>query len=220
MRLWRDAVGSYMDSHAERWCSLRRYLHAHPERSREEYETTRFLARQLDEAGLHVRIVPSGRGLIVEPEGQSDRPRVAFRADIDALPIADAKTVSYRSSREGVMHACGHDAHSTMALTAALALWECREALPDDVTWRAIFQPAEEVSEGALEMVDAGAVENVRAIVALHVDPELSVGRIAQRTGVLTAYCQELQIVIRGVGGHAAARTWPSTRSRWLRSSC
>ncbi len=204
MRLWRDAVDSYIDSHAERWCSLRRYLHAHPEPSREEYDTTRFLARQLGEAGLHVRIVPSGRGSIVEPEGQDDRPRVAIRADIDALRIADAKNVPYRSNREGLMHACGHDAHATMALTAALALWECREVLPDEVTWRAIFQPAEEVSEGAVEMVEAGAVENLRAIVALHVDPELSVGRIAQRTGVLTACCQELQIVIRGVGGHAA----------------
>ncbi len=204
MRHWRDAVDSYIDSNVERWCSLRRYLHAHPEPSREEYETTRLLAHEFGESGLHVRIVPSGRGLIAEPEGQDDRPRVAIRADIDALPIADAKTVPYRSSREGVMHACGHDAHATMALTAALALWECREALPEEVSWRSIFQPAEEVSEGALEMVEAGAVDNVRAIVALHVDPELSVGRIAQRIGVLTACCQELQIVIRGVGGHAA----------------
>jgi amidohydrolase len=204
MRLWREAVDSYIDAHAERWCSLRRYLHTHPEPSREEYETTRFLARQLGEAGLRLRIAPSGRGLIAEPEGQADRPRVAIRADIDALHIVDAKAVPYRSSREGVMHACGHDAHATMALSAALALWECREDLPEEVAWRAVFQPAEEVSEGALEMVAAGAVEDVGAIVALHVDPELSVGRIAQRTGVLTACCQEFQVVIRGVGGHAA----------------
>ena len=102
------------------------------------------------------------------------------------------------------MHACGHDAHATMALCAAMALRECRDELPEDTAWRAVFQPAEEVSEGALEMVAAGAVENVRAIVALHVDPDLTVGRIAHRTGVLTACCQEVRIVIRGVGGHAA----------------
>ncbi len=130
MKPWRDAVDSYIDSHAERWCSVRRYLHTHPEPSREEYDTTRFLAGQLGESGLHVRIVSSGRGLVAEPEGQDDRPRAAIRADLDALRIADAKTVPYRSSREGVMHACGHDAHATMALTAALALLELPRRAP------------------------------------------------------------------------------------------
>src|SRR5271170_3835915 len=184
MRQWREAIDSYIDSQVERWSTVRRYLHAHPEPSREEYGTTQYLAQQLDEAGLRVRIAPSGRGLVAEPEGQGDRKRVAIRADIDALRIADAKSVPYRSSREGLMHACGHDAHATMALVAALAMWECRDDLPEETTWRSIFQPAEEVSEGAHEMVAAGAVENVRAIVALHVDPELSVGRIGQRIGV------------------------------------
>jgi amidohydrolase len=203
-RPWREAIDSYIDSHAERWCSVRRYLHAHPEPSREEYRTTEYLAQQLGAAGLQVRIAPSGRGLIGEPEGQDGQPRIAIRADIDALRIPDAKSVPYRSSREGVMHACGHDAHATMALSAARALWECRDTLPEPTAWRAIFQPAEEVSEGAFEMINAGAVEDVRSIVALHVDPELSVGRIGQRSGVLTACCQEVQVVIRGVGGHAA----------------
>ena len=204
MRNWREAIDSYIDSQVERWRSVRRYLHANPEPSREEFGTTQYLARQLGDAGLPVRIAPSGRGLVAEPEGQGEGKRVAIRGDIDALRIVDAKSVPYRSTREGVMHACGHDAHATMALVAALALWECRDVLPEDTTWRSIFQPAEEVSEGAHEMVAAGAVENVRAIVALHVDPELSVGRIAHRTGVLTACCQEVEIVIRGVGGHAA----------------
>ena len=77
-----------------------------------------------------MRIAPTGRGLVAEPEGSGDRPRVAFRADIDALRITDAKSVPYRSGHDGVMHACGHDAHATMALAAALALWECRESLP------------------------------------------------------------------------------------------
>ena len=201
---WRAAIDSFIDSRIERWSAVRRHLHAHPEPSREEYGTTRYLAQQLEEAGLRVRIAPSGRGLVAEPDGQGDRKRVAMRADIDALRITDAKDVSYRSRRQGLMHACGHDAHATMALVAALAMWECRENLPEDTCWRSIFQPAEEVSEGAYEMVAAGAVEDVRSIVALHVDPELSVGRIGHRPGVLTACCQELQVVVRGVGGHAA----------------
>ena len=91
-----------------------------------------------------------------------------------------------------------------MALGASLALWEVRDSFPTSIAWRAIFQPAEEVAEGAIEMVEAGAVEDVRSIVALHVDPDLSVGRIGQRTGVLTAACQEVRITVRGVGGHAA----------------
>jgi amidohydrolase len=204
MDAWQEAIDSYIDRQSERWISVRRHLHAHPEPSREEFETTEYLAQQLDEAGLRVRIVPNGRGLIAEPEDQAIGPRTAFRADIDALRLSDAKSVSYRSCRDGVMHACGHDAHATIALAAALALWESRHVLAAPLAWRAIFQPAEEVSEGAVEMIEAGALENVRSIVALHVDPELSVGRIGQRVGVLTAACQELRILVRGVGGHAA----------------
>jgi amidohydrolase len=204
MSSWRGAIDSYIEQQAERWTSVRRHLHAHPEPSREEYVTTQYLADQLAEAGLLVRLAPTGRGLIAEPEGQGLRPRVAFRADIDALRVLDAKSVAYRSCHDGVMHACGHDAHATMALAAALALWQARDALPAPFAWRAIFQPAEEVSEGAQEMVEAGALDHVHSIVALHVDPELSVGRIGQRVGGLTAACQELRIVVRGVGGHAA----------------
>jgi amidohydrolase len=201
---WLAGIDSYIDREADRWVWLRRHLHAHPEPSREEYRTTEYLAQRLGEAGLRVQIAPGGRGFVAEPEGLEDRPRVALRADIDALRIADAKAVPYRSSREGVMHACGHDAHATMAMAAALALWESRDAFPAPIAWRAIFQPAEEVSEGAAEMVAAGAMEHVRSIVALHVDPELSVGRVGHRVGVLTAACQEVGIVIRGAGGHAA----------------
>jgi amidohydrolase len=201
---WRQAIDSYIESHTERWRALRRQLHAHPEPSREEYRTTRFLAEQLEEEGLPVRIVPSGRGLIAGREGPEDGPRVAMRADIDALRMNDAKALPYRSSRDGVMHACGHDAHAAMVVAASLALWTQRDALPASTAWRAIFQPAEEVGEGALEMVAAGAVENVRAIVALHVDPDLAVGRVGYRTGVLTASCQELHVQIKGMGGHAA----------------
>ncbi len=204
MNEWQASIDARIDRQSERWVSVRRHLHVHPEPSREEYRTTEYLSGLLEEIGLEVRVAPTGRGLVAEPPGLDDRPRIAFRADIDALRIPDAKAVPYRSCHDGVMHACGHDAHATMALAAAMALWDGRDSLPSPIAWRAIFQPAEEVSEGAIEMIEAGAVEGVRSIVALHVDPELSVGRIGHRSGVLTAACQEVRIVIRGVGGHAA----------------
>src|SRR5512135_3681242 len=201
---WRGAVDGYIDSIAETLRSVRRHLHAYPEPSREEFQTARYLADRLDEAGIPHRLIPSGRGVIADPLPDAEPARVAIRGDIDALRLHDLKQVAYRSTRDGVMHACGHDAHATMALGAALALWNCRAWPPWPIPWRTIFQPAEEVGEGAAEMIAAGAVEGVRAVVALHVDPELTVGRIGQRRGVLTAYCEEMHVTIHGRGGHAA----------------
>ena len=176
-----------------------------PSRAARNSRRREYLAQQLDEAGLRVRIAPSGRGLIAEPEGLGDRPRVAIRADIDALRIADAKNVPYRSSRDGVMHACGHDAHATMALGAALALWECPRvvARARSPGGRSSSRPRRS-ARGRSRWSRRGRSRTSARIVALHVDPELSVGRIAQRSGVLTAACQEVRIAIRGVGGHAA----------------
>ncbi len=204
MHNWRGAIDSTIDASAETLRAVRRHLHAHPEPSREEFETTRYLARVLEESGIPHRLIPSRRGIVAEPAGEGRTLRVAIRADIDALRLQDSKSVPYRSTRDGVMHACGHDAHATMALGASLALWKCRAALPWPTPWRALFQPAEEVGDGALEMVAAGAVEGVRALIALHVDPERVVGRIGERRGVLTAFCDDLLVTIRGRGGHAA----------------
>lgn len=201
---WREAIDDFLDENTEMLRATRRHLHSHPEPSREEFETAAYLARRLEDAGVPHRVLRSGRGVIAEPFPEDPSARVAIRGDIDALSIQDAKDVPYRSLRDGVMHACGHDAHATVTLGAALALWHCRDRLPWPVPWRALFQPAEELGEGALEMVAEGAVEGVRAIVALHVDPETPVGRIGQKSGVLTAFCQELQVVIQGRGGHAA----------------
>jgi amidohydrolase len=201
---WRKAIDESVESRRGLLREVRRRLHASPEPSREEYQTTRFLAEQLEEAGISSAIAPTGRGVIAGPENANGGPVIAFRADIDALRIHDAKTVPYRSMRDGVMHACGHDAHAAMALGAALALWQCRDGLPEGIAWRAVFQPSEEVGEGAFEMIAAGAMTGVGAVIAVHVDPETAAGRLAYRQGVLTAFCQELQVEIRGVGGHAA----------------
>jgi amidohydrolase len=204
MVAWREAIDGWLDERREMLRDVRRRLHTHPEPSREEYETTRFLAEQLRNAGVPHVIAPTGRGLIAGPRDESRPNLVAFRADIDALRIHDSKSVPYRSAREGVMHACGHDAHATMALGAAMALWHNRNHLPRTAPWRAIFQPSEEVGEGALEMIAAGAMNRVAAVVALHVDPDTPAGKLASRQGVLTAFCQELQVEIHGQGGHAA----------------
>jgi amidohydrolase len=204
MHDWRGALDSAIDACADQLRAVRRHLHAHPEPSLEEFATTRYLAEQLAAADIPHQLIPSGRGIVADPAADGPAWRVALRGDIDALRIQDGKTVSYRSTRAGVMHACGHDAHAAMALGAALALWKCRTVLPWPTPWRALFQPAEEVGDGAREMVAAGAVDGVRAVVALHVDPERPVGRIAERPGPLTAFCEDVDVTIRGQGGHAA----------------
>jgi amidohydrolase len=203
---WREAIDGYLLSIEGELRAIRRHLHTHPEPSRQEFRTTQFLAKRLDEANIPHRIAPSGRGLIADSDadGDASTPRVAIRADLDALLLHDAKEVSYRSGREGVMHACGHDAHTAMALGAILALQRARDQLPGSLPWRAIFQPSEEVGEGAHEMIAAGALHGVRSILALHVDPDREVGRVGMRPGPLTAFCDDLHVTIRGSGGHAA----------------
>src|SRR6476660_5662444 len=153
---WREVIDGHIDAIADDLRCVRRHLHVHPEPSRDEFETTRYLGQKLEQAGIPFRVIPSGRGILAGSGGTNGAPGVALRADMDALRIHDRKHVAYRSGREGVMHACGHDAHSTMLLGAATALAECADVLPWPVGWRAIFQPAEEVGEGAHEMVTAG----------------------------------------------------------------
>lgn len=201
---WYDAIEEYLISIADELRGIRRYLHAHPELSGEEFETTQYLVRHLQAAGIAHATPLSRRGIIADGECQNAGLCIAMRGDIDALPLHDEKTVEYRSTRMGMAHACGHDAHATMLLGAAMALKHCQYLLPWPVRWRAIFQPAEETTRGALEMIEAGAMRGVDAIVALHVDPERGVGRVGLREGALTAACEELQVVIRGEGGHAA----------------
>lgn len=131
---------------------------------------------------------------------------IGIRGDMDALPIATRSGADYRSSIPGVMHACGHDVHSTIALGALAVLRALREsnALPWPVASRALLQPAEETSDGALHMINAGATEGLAGILSMHVDPTLSVGTIGLRDGVLTAGCDVFYIDIHGRAGHGA----------------
>ncbi len=203
---WRTKLDALVDDIQPRMQHVREYLHVHPEVSGQEFETTQYIRSQLDEERLSIRLGPDGRGLIVDTLPTQTSAVIALRADIDALPIQDAKDVSYRSTRPGVMHACGHDAHAASVLGAIWALETARASgiLPGPLSYRAIFQPAEETNKGAIEMCDAGALNGVGAIIGAHMDPSRAAGTVGIRDGVFTADCVELEIRIKGRGGHAA----------------
>ncbi|MER5762906.1 amidohydrolase [Streptomyces sp. NPDC002082] len=187
--------------------AFRRDLHMHPELGHQEFRTTAAIKARLEKAGLRPRVLKSGTGLICDV-GTWDgvRPMLALRADIDALPIPDAKThVSYRSTVPDRAHACGHDVHTTVVLGAGLVLAELdrRGELPRPV--RLLFQPAEEVLPGgATEAIDSGVLDGVGKIIALHCDPRVDAGRIGLRTGPITSACDRLEVTLEGPGGHTA----------------
>lgn len=188
---------------------MRHHLHQHPELSGHEEGTTRYLAEALEKRGLVPKVVGAGRGLTVDFASSSEAAKMkkfALRGDIDALPIPDGKSVDYRSLNEGVMHACGHDVHATILLSAIEILSEMGKhgLLPWPVSVRGIFQPAEETAEGARYMIHHHALRDVEAIIALHVDPTRGVGHIGLRKGILTAACDIIEVDITGRGGHGA----------------
>lgn len=203
---WQARVDAVIDDLSEQIVALRRHLHAHPEPSGEELQTSLHLYQLFDELRLPVRMGPEGCGVLVENHERSGPRRMALRADIDALRIDDQKLTTYRSTVPEVMHACGHDAHTAAVFGALAALHRLAvdHALPWPVAWRGIFQPAEETSTGARAMVAAGALEGVDAIVSLHVDPTRRAGTIGVRSGVFTASCDAMRVVVQGRGGHAA----------------
>ncbi len=203
---WRREIDAAVEDAVERMIGLRRHLHAHPEPSGEELQTSLHLYQLFDELGLAVQMGPEGCGLVVESRRQDGPRRIAVRGDIDALRIQDQKQVPYRSTVPEVMHACGHDVHTATVFGALTALdrLECDERLPWQVTWRGIFQPAEETSGGADSMIAAGAVAGVHGIFSLHVDPTRRAGTIGVRPGVFTASCDAMRVTVAGRGGHAA----------------
>ncbi|HEY6594873.1 MAG TPA: amidohydrolase [Asanoa sp.] len=183
--------------------AVRRHLHAHPELSHREFETASLVARELAVAGLSPRLLPTGNGVICDV-GSGDRV-IALRADLDALPLQDTKDVPYRSTVDGVAHACGHDVHTTILLGVGLAMAHLDELdeLPGRV--RLLFQPAEEcIPSGAPEVIAAGGLKDVGAIFALHCSPQLPVGLVGARSGPFTAAADSVSVTLRGRGGHTA----------------
>ncbi|MBF9128063.1 amidohydrolase [Plantactinospora sp. S1510] len=185
--------------------ATRRFLHAHPELSGQEFDTAALIARELAVAGLAPRLLPKGNGVICDIDGRPDGPVVALRADLDALPLADAKDVPYRSTVDGVCHACGHDVHTTIVLGVGLLLAQLAQRGQLDGRVRLIFQPAEEILPcGSLEVIEAGGLTDVSQIFALHCDPNLPVGQVGLRVGPITAAADNITVRLTGPGGHTA----------------
>ncbi|MGW4382009.1 amidohydrolase [Kitasatospora sp. NPDC004531] len=195
-------------AHQAELIDLRRDLHRHPELGRQEFRTTRLLRERLVAAGLEPRVLPGGTGLLVDlvPPGTAPgTPLLAFRADIDALPIDDKKDVPYRSTLPGRAHACGHDVHTAVVLGTGLVLAEAMAAGQLSRPVRLIFQPAEEMMPGgALDVIAAGGMEGVGRIFAVHCDPKVQVGRIGLKVGAITSACDKVMIGVEGPGGHTA----------------
>lgn len=194
-------VASIHPSLFDRMVALRRDLHRNPELSWEEHRTTERLISELDRLGLSYRR-PLETGVVAEIEGPPDVPAVALRADIDALPIQEETDLPYSSDIPGVMHACGHDAHSAMLVGAAELLLSRPNPLPAPV--RLIFQPAEELGSGAKSMVEAGVLDGVGAIFGGHVDRHYPTGTVVAVMGTVNASTDSFHISIRGQQGHAA----------------
>ena len=188
---------------SHRLVEIRRHLHAHPELSGEEYQTAAFVAGVLSANGLHVEEGIGRTGVIGELQGTQPSDRIlAIRTDMDALPIQERTSLEYASRIEGVMHACGHDIHTTVGLGTAMVLSQIAPELGGKV--RFLFQPAEEIAQGANWMVQDGVMNNVAAILGLHVFPSIPAGSVGIRYGALTAAADNLEIIIIGESGHGA----------------
>lgn len=185
---------------------VRRHLHSHPELSYQEKETMAYISEQLTKAGIPHQTNVGGYGIVGMIEGKNPSSKViALRGDMDALPILEQNNVEYKSCNTGVMHACGHDVHTTCLLGAALALNGIKEHLEGSI--KLIFQPAEErLPGGASIMIKEGVLENptVESITGQHVLPQLETGKVAFRGGISMASCDELFITVKGKGGHGA----------------
>ena len=187
----------------ERIVQVRRQIHERPELSRREHRTQALVEQELQNAGIPNVQRIAGTGLQVDIQGGPGK-TLLLRADMDALPIQeDCPELAFASKNDGVMHACGHDAHTAILLGVTLTLNDIRDRLPGSV--RCIFQPAEEAEPlGGREIVDSGALDGVDAALALHVDPDLDAGTIGVKEGPLLAGGMEFSITVLGNSSHAA----------------
>ncbi|MDX5627536.1 MULTISPECIES: amidohydrolase [unclassified Brenneria] len=186
---------------AEKLIAWRRELHQYPELSNHEFRTTEKITAWLRAAGIDILPLPLKTGVVAQI-GRHDGPTIALRADIDALPIDEQTTQPFISRHKGVMHACGHDTHTSIMLGAALLL-KAREAqLAGNV--RILFQPAEETFNGASQLIAAGALQDVSVIFGAHNAPALPVGTFSTRSGPMHANVDRFEILVNGKGAHAA----------------
>jgi hippurate hydrolase len=193
-------------THADEFIGVRRYLHANPELSYQEFATSQYVQERLQQEGIAFEVMAT-TGIVATIKGKNPDSRVmALRADMDALPIQEENQVPYCSTKRGIMHACGHDVHTTILLGAARILNQLKDEWAGTI--KLLFQPGEEKNPGgASYMIRDGALENPTpsGIIALHVHPGLDVGKLSFRTGRVMASADEIYITIKSKGGHAAA---------------
>ncbi|MGN6340758.1 MAG: M20 metallopeptidase family protein [Ginsengibacter sp.] len=199
-------IQTLSEKYFDEFVQIRRHLHAHPELSYKEFETSKFVQQKLKEFGIKYTVIATtGVAGIIEGKNPTKK-IIALRADMDALPITEKNEVEYRSKNEGVMHACGHDVHTTCLLGAAKMLNELKDEWEGTV--KLIFQPGEEKNPGGASlMIKEGVLENPKpdSIIALHVHPNLEVGKLSFRGGMVMASADEIYVTVKGKGGHAAA---------------
>jgi len=188
--------------------SYREYLHQHPELSFQEFKTMEFVAEKLTQLGIPFQKEVAGTGIVAIIKAShhiENQNCIGLRADLDALPIQEENDVAYKSLNDGIMHACGHDVHTSVLLGAAEILNEIKDELAQPV--KLIFQPGEETNPGGASlMIEAGVLENpkIDRMYGLHVFPELEAGNLGMRPGIYMASGDEIHVSIHGVGGHAA----------------
>ncbi|MDK4230158.1 M20 family metallopeptidase [Corynebacterium tuberculostearicum] len=199
-----EFINEWFNAHRAEVIAWRRHIHRYPETANQEVETTNFLASILQDYGLEPQRFPQ-TGLMVDIGPDTELGRLAFRADIDALPVTEVTGLEYTSEVPGKMHACGHDVHTTVALGLACALADFQRVHDLPLGIRVIFQPAEEVwVGGATDVIEWGALEGVHSIFAIHAEPKLRVGRIGIRAGAITSATDVVELNIKGPGGHTS----------------
>lgn len=199
-------IQSLAREYANEFIGIRQHLHAHPELSYQEFETSKYIQQKLTQYGIPFTVAAT-TGVVGILQGNNPAERVvALRGDMDALPITEENDVPYKSTNPGIMHACGHDVHTSCLLGAAKILSQTKEEWEGTV--KLIFQPGEEKNPGGASLlIKENVLENPRpaCIFALHVNPQLEVGKLSFRGGQVMASADEIYITIRGKGGHAAA---------------
>ncbi|MCE7055330.1 M20 family metallopeptidase [Algoriphagus sp. AGSA1] len=202
----KDKIKALAKAYKQEVIANRRHLHANPELSFQEYNTAKFVKEKLQEIGISHIESKADTGWAVLIEGKNPEKRViALRADMDALPIIEANDVPYKSTKPGIMHACGHDVHTASLLGAAKILHEIRDEF--EGTIKLVFQPGEEVAPGGASLMIADKIlENPRpnGIIGQHVMPFIEVGKVGFRPGIYMASADELYVTVKGKGGHAA----------------
>jgi len=202
----KDTIHRLAAEYADQTVALRHHLHAHPELSFKEFETAKFIGKELRNLGLSPQEGVADTGLVVTIEGNNPTKKVvALRADIDALPITEANDVPYKSKNEGVMHACGHDVHTSSLLGTARILQQVKDQFEGTV--KLVFQPGEEKAPGGASlMIKAGALENPRpaSMLGQHVMPLIPAGKVGFREGKYMASADEIYMTVYGKGGHGA----------------